>query len=250
MPVASDPRIQRVRRSESFCGTSSAQEGPSFFASPATPGPNRLGFKRAPSFGAIAQEAKARGQHYTYGSSAEDLSFTFEPSSDEEEKLRNKLAKKPRTKSGAVAVSAQKPPSTKLGPTTRSKSAVSADTKTSTPSTKVAETPVRRPVRRMPLQRQPHIFQPELPHLHIPSSDSQEQILATPLASPTTSSRPLPDPPAVVPAGQVRTLRRVRRLRPSRRISFGSLAPSVSGDDADADGEGEEFELGSAFQLH
>lgn len=53
---------------------------------------------------------------------------------------------------------------------------------------------------------------------------------------------------------KVKTLRRVRRLAPARRISFGSLIP---GDEADADGEGDAGGasgglsgcLGSAFQL-
>ena len=51
-----------------------------------------------------------------------------------------------------------------------------------------------------------------------------------------------------------KTLRRVRRLAPARRISFGSLTPSGHEADADGEGDGEErggrFELGSAFQLH
>jgi len=51
-----------------------------------------------------------------------------------------------------------------------------------------------------------------------------------------------------------KTLRRVRRLAPARRISFGSLMPSGHEADADGEGDGEErggrIELGSAFQLH
>jgi transcription factor SPN1 len=57
------------------------------------------------------------------------------------------------------------------------------------------------------------------------------------------------------PAGpKVKTLRRVRRLAPARRISFSSLVPPGEEADADGEGDGEEkggrIELGSAFQLH
>ncbi|KXN81303.1 Transcription factor iws1 [Leucoagaricus sp. SymC.cos] len=91
----------------------------------------------------------------------------------------------------------------------------------------------------MNLQRNPSMFGPELPQLPDNAPLSPAPII--------TSSSRLPHP-------KVKTLRRVRRLAPARRISFSSLVPP--GDEADADGEGDgeekggKIELGSAFQLH
>lgn len=133
--------------------------------------------------------------------------------------------------------------------------------------------PTARPAR-MTLERNPSMFGELLPHLHIPSSNSNyssalgsqpqqkqsqkrgQAALQTPIGSPIGSPREralpaLPTVPTVVATPrQVKTLRRVRRLAPSRRISFGSLVAPGDGDDADVEGEdGEERELGSAFQL-
>ena len=77
-------------------------------------------------------------------------------------------------------------------------------------------------------------------------------VLAAP--PPVVGTIPVLDVPQSPMPPKVKTLRRVRRLPPARRISFGSLVP---GDEADADGEGETGEtspglsgcLGSAFQL-
>ncbi|KAF7336728.1 hypothetical protein MVEN_02107800 [Mycena venus] len=75
-PIAADPRVQRVRRSESFC-------------SPSTPA--RKPVKRAPSYGALAQEARDKMPE-------DDIAAPC-PSSDEEEKIRTRRAKKARTRS-------------------------------------------------------------------------------------------------------------------------------------------------------
>lgn len=252
MPIAPDPRVQRVRRSESFCGTSSTTlSKDASVSSTATPQAPRQGFKRAPSFGTLAQEAKSRGDNYTYGSSVEDLNFGLEPSSDEEEKARTRQAKKPRTQTSTPSQSSKPKASTPTKTTTTRKSEKKSSSTSKDPtssSRKVADEPPRRMPRRLPLSRHARLFEPELPHLHIPSSDSHEPMLETPLASPTLPSRPLPNPPAVArPA--IKSLRRVRRLPPSRRISFGSLVPPSAGVDVADSDLVEECELGSAFQL-
>lgn len=102
------------------------------------------------------------------------------------------------------------------------------------------------------------MFGAELPHLRSPPN----VVMASPPRVPSKVRSPSPAvlaPAAPVPLSpaaslKVKTLRRVRRLAPGRRISFGSLL--APGEDADADGEGEGEEsgargcLGSAFQMH
>ena len=104
---------------------------------------------------------------------------------------------------------------------------------------------------------------PELPHLRNTAKHAgtvtptkirsqSPAVLAAP--SPVVAAIQVLDVPQSPTPPKVKTLRRVRRLAPARRISFGSLVP---GDEADADGEGEAGDasrglsgcLGSAFQL-
>lgn len=111
---------------------------------------------------------------------------------------------------------------------------------------------------------------PELPHLHnttkyvssapayggtvTPTKTRSPSPVVLAVPPPVVGTIPVHDVPQSPTPPKVKTLRRVRRLPPARRISFGSLAP---GDEADADGEGEAREaspglsgcLGSAFQL-
>ncbi|KAH9481581.1 hypothetical protein JR316_0006108 [Psilocybe cubensis] len=98
-----DPRIQRVRRSDSFCS------GPPAPPPKDTPTLQRAGFKRAPSYGALAQEARQEAMA-AERVHARKLSGSY-PSSDEEEKARTTRAKKAKTKVGAAVVSAPVPPS-------------------------------------------------------------------------------------------------------------------------------------------
>lgn len=136
------------------------------------------------------------------------------------------------------------------------------------------------------LQRNPNMFGPELPlsrdtlpsfpltvsaripePLRSPSpTRSAPRVLASafrstfgpsPTASTSPNKAPLSpsnDPSANPNNLRGKTLRRVRRLAPARRISFTSLVPSGHEADADGEGDGEEkggrIELGSAFQLH
>lgn len=108
------------------------------------------------------------------------------------------------------------------------------------------------------------MFGAELPHLCNPSNTpavvspspssgnaSKAQVPPPATAILTRSPSSIPASPTPPSTQKVKTLRRVRRLAPARRISFGSLV--APGDEADGEGEGEHEEklaLGSAFQLH
>ncbi|KIM40509.1 hypothetical protein M413DRAFT_162973 [Hebeloma cylindrosporum] len=326
MPL-SDPRLQRVRRSDSLCS------GP-----PAPPPKDYLpssGFKRAPSYGALAQEAKQeRSAATAEHKHVRQLSGSY-PSSDEEEKARTRRAKKMRTKtSGATpstpSVVASPPPSLPPSPmiatapsspvVVRSKppvppakdkgspkvkspgmaSCTDANAlKSPKPSNEVKKSGIHKksssnssnkadggktgktennkathphhPSTRAPmnLQRNPSMFGPELPHLRNNNNNagltspklrspspvvrdlSPAYEMGSPLSSPLMASPVLSSPTSP----KIKTLRRVRRLAPARRISFGSLA--APGDDADGEGAGMDLSgcgkaslgLGSAFQL-
>ncbi|KAF5367555.1 hypothetical protein D9758_003641 [Tetrapyrgos nigripes] len=244
-----DPRVQRVRRSESFCAPSS----PASFTSPTrdefpfpatarTPPPQRQAFKRAPSYGTLAQEKKERRASVV---SDDHMNISPCPSSDEEEKLRSKQVKKPRA-SKAPVIGAS--PSVSKKASSRSGSQKSPRKSRANPPAPIntqplaaaSELPRSRPPLRMNLQRNPSMFGEELPHLHIPSpSSSRNGVQPTPVQA---SSDPVQTPRTI------KTLRRVKRLQaPSRKISFGSLI-APPGEDADMEEEGEPI-LGSAFQL-
>ncbi|TFK40165.1 hypothetical protein BDQ12DRAFT_721632 [Crucibulum laeve] len=291
-----DPRVQRVRRSDSFCA-------PAPVPPPKDMPASSIGVKRAPSFGALAQEAKKEAGQNRHG---RKNSASY-PSSDEEEKIRTRKAKKPRMKTSATPASsrmdtpppsspsvmssspaqsvdmAPSPPIKDRTPVRKSKGPVTClevNTKIlKSPSTKIKGThgsedkPAskkegeKRPTK-MNLQRNPSMFGAELPQLrcspNVPVSPTLKRSRSPPVPAPTRALSPsvpiVLSPPATIiasppPTQKVKTLRRVRRLAPARRISFGSLAP---GDEADADGEGEDDLpsgtgrgcLGSAFQLH
>ena len=301
-----DPRVQRVRQSDSFAVAPVPPPKDN-------PPSSSIGMKRAPSYGALAQGAKKEHTATYRGPIHVRNPSGSYPSSDEEEKVRTTRAKKMKTKvDGFVPTTLR----TSSPPTSSTPSCSGSDTVPSTPaarsttllakdkvslkakSTKViavreeesktpkSPTPTNRPSNKidtgktkenkksrplaMNLQRNPSMLGPELPHLH----NATKYVPATPAyggtVTPTKMRSPSPAvlaaPPPVlgtIPAPdvhqsptppKVKTLRRVRRLAPARRISFGSLVP---GDEADADGEGEAREaspglsgcLGSAFQL-
>ncbi|KAJ7650136.1 hypothetical protein FB45DRAFT_1017539 [Roridomyces roridus] len=232
-PVAADPRVQRVRRSDSFCG-------PSEFGV-------RHPVKRAPSYGALAQEARDK--------MPTDADITIPcPSSDEEEKIRTRRAKKPRTRTTSVS----SPPPRSPTPSSPSSAA------TASPRSKTASPEEARPKRsskktrdgadlskavgpkRMNLKRNPSMFGDELPQL----SPSPLPRPVTPTYSLGPSAAPLLQPQT---PDKVKTLRRVRRLPAARRISFGSLIAPVGEDGHEADMEECDDEhhhgLASAFQL-
>ena len=303
-----DPRVQRVKRSDSFC--SAAPTPPPKDKLP----PSSIGIKRAPSYGALAQGVKE--EHVRKASASY-------PSSDEEEKIRTNRAKKMRTKKGAVASvvpttpHAGSPPSSSTPSSPRGSATVPSTPAAKAPDlpakdgvspranatnivagreekskTLKSPTPASRPSNKtdagksgrtgrnkdkkeskplaMNLQRNPSMLGPELPRLRNTAKDvsilpvyggavtptkirsSSPAVLASP--PPVVATIQVLDVPQSPTSPKVRTLRRVRRLAPARRISFGSLVP---GDEADADGEGEVEGasrgssgcLGSAFQL-
>jgi transcription factor SPN1 len=275
--MAPDPRVQRVRRSESFCAPSNSNPS----AAP------RQAFKRAPSFGALAQGVRENKNRNTHSADAHNNSY---PSSDEEEKIRSRQAKRPRTKTSGSSSGVPASPPTSSGPSSPATSPISARTRTKTPPVFVCtegdgKASVKSPKAsltgnsksgsgsgnsknadvigngsrssasakpKMNLQRNPSIFGCELPHLHInvPVQVQPSQSLQQPRTPVRMLPPSHPNPMAVVATQKVKTLRRVRRLAPARRISFGSLVPPADGDDADVEGEGEEEGgLGSASQL-
>ncbi|KAL0573219.1 hypothetical protein V5O48_008739 [Marasmius crinis-equi] len=275
---AVDPRMQRVRRSESFCAPS--QPSASFAtrdgtASSITPPPTRQTFKRAPSYGMLAQEARDREKEkrtsgiYHLEARAR-MNASPCPSSDEEEKIRDKQAKKPRTpgsKSSKRIVPQEEATSTETPKKSRKSSKVSgcADkgskkkTPSSPPSIPESGTGSRvmgtRPSR-MNLERNPSMFGAELPHLHIPSASTSTSSHAASSTQPTIRSPSTPSQrsgtPGTVPTDpqlKGRTLRRVKRLAPGRKISFGSLVPPAGEDLIEEDSEENGRSLGSAFQL-
>lgn len=232
MPMK-DPRVQRVRRSESFGGppTTHIREGLSFTG---TNLPTlRQGVKRSPSYGVFATDLRKRGP------GLDPPSMDVSSSSDEEERARERKAKKSKKSS----TTPKKEPQTSKEKSSKYGVSATAD---GSPIAPVRSKP------RMNLQRNPSMFGAELPNLHMPTPVRQ--------VSPPRSVRAPSPPPTVLNSAKTsppRTLRRVKRLAPSRKIEFG--APLHS-DDTDADGEfdGQELlrpprrlspDLGSAFQL-
>ncbi|KAJ4500861.1 hypothetical protein C8R41DRAFT_913933 [Lentinula lateritia] len=275
LPDPIDARVQRVRRSESFYNPpySASNDNHPFVASARTPPSTHQAFKRAPSYGALVQEAREREKEkrsngavpHIYGSkSREEMNVSPCPSSDEEEKLRNNQAKKVKGPGGKASRSpaAPLPPDSrssdqgKAKKHTKAKDAVCSESKATSYRLKsppppasisavVPTQPLDHPRPQMNLQHS-SIFGEELPHLHIPAAPSRP----IPSAS-SSSSNQRPTATPSQPAGPPRkTLRRVKRLAPSRKISFGSLiAPNGNDTDIEDDKGGQHPKLGSAFQL-
>jgi transcription factor SPN1 len=269
-----DPRVQRVKRSDSFC----APIPPPKDIKPVTPlKESTVGIKRPPSFGTLAQEARRDMQQSANVPEAiKDSSY---PSSDEEEKIRSKSAKKLKVKEPA---SADKKAKTKLkepaSPDRKARAGsprspqpkVPPGVPTEAPAEAAVGTKCTKRVRpgAMNLQRNPSIFGPELPHLRSvsPAQSPRARIPTSPVAMPAPITSPVlqklsasPElAPATPPKGK--TLRRVQRLALGRRISFGSLVSPPEDADAESDDEDggclerlrqrELGQLGSAFQLH
>lgn len=248
-----------------------------------------IGAKRPPFFGALAQEARhahPSDQHSRHNSGTC-------PSSDEEERVRNQHKKKARKLSSplctspdspAPAILAFSPLTTKKGhPATAVTRDIKAENKSSKerkenvqfsgkgsnvkPSTKLLRNTVgsESPLSPDTLPSRPARV-PQSPRSPSPTRSAPRGLGSafrstfgpSPVASTSPSKAPLSshsnDATANPDNLRGKTLRRVRRLAPARRISFGSLTPSGHEADADGEGDGEErggrFELGSAFQLH
>lgn len=102
-----DPRVRRIRRSESV-SLATATAAPV----PASPKP-AVGVKRAPSYGAMAQEVRRELKETSPGGRHERRDSGSYPSSDEEEKARSRNAKKARVKTVPKTASTPSPPSSK-----------------------------------------------------------------------------------------------------------------------------------------
>ncbi|RDB25961.1 hypothetical protein Hypma_006644 [Hypsizygus marmoreus] len=325
-PALPDPRVQRVRRSESFYGPTPPPKdvklAPSIYKENLKDSPPVAGMKRAPSFGTLAQEAR-RDRHHVFGgalngNSSENIKDSSSyPSSDEEEKARTRGAKKMRVKDGiGLAPAALSSPATppvlsspvpitapsspamspkRIKPKTKGPAVICLDCKSpsspKSPTPKPKKSTKQEPGEAVPakgvkkaravpmsLQRNPSMFGAELPQIRSspsfsPAPISSPRCSRLPSSPPTRLGRGLPETtlrdeptPPMSPScspQKARTLRRVRRLAPARRISFGSLV--APGEDADGEEEGEDEDqrgilkerqrqrelgqLGSAFQL-
>ena len=240
--AAVDPRVQRIRRSDSCCGED-AMNG------------KRQALKRAPSFGASSLQSKTKEmKQLGIGRVSPDLS------SDEEEKVRNKGAKKPRVgslkKTAAPVPVAVKSPMPKertpnAKPTSTPKTAKPSEAKPKSSPNSPSVTPVspRRSSRntstpvdpqpktrqRANLQRNPSIFGAPLPP---PPPSPQETRI-----------------PAPAPSFMQKTLRRTKPRSSAfglaRKISFGGLLPPEEGSGAPCSPRlTGGLELGSAFQMN
>ncbi|KAG6855770.1 hypothetical protein H0H87_010979 [Tephrocybe sp. NHM501043] len=106
--ACTDPRVQRVRRQDSLYAPALPLKD--IRLAPSTHKENLessplAGVKRAPSFGALAQEAKRERQVFggPLTANTEDNNASAYPSSDEEEKVRAKGTKKMRVKDSGLA---------------------------------------------------------------------------------------------------------------------------------------------------
>lgn len=233
---ATDLRLQRIKRAESFAG--SALYGP---GSP---------LKRAPSYGAIS---KCSSDAMSVDISIRDSDVT----SDEEEKQRSKTAKKPRLKATSptppTPIAAEQPRKAAKSP----KASVKAKSQAAAaPGAKEPHSPRPPPKPRANLQRNPSILGPELPKPQQWDASPRAQarvkerkkVKASPEAvardvTPGTDRVPSPPPPH----GLRRTKRPGLMGAPvARRISFGVVAPQDSNGHCSNAGPG----LESAFQLH
>ncbi|CDO70655.1 hypothetical protein BN946_scf184756.g22 [Trametes cinnabarina] len=241
---AVDPRLQRIRRAESFAG--SALYGP---GSP---------LKRAPSYGSISKRNSD-------AMSVDCSNRSDVTSSDEEEKLRSKKAKKPRVKAGSPTPPPAASPvvsSEKGRPLRRSTRTIVKTPSASTPAG--AKDTLRRAARpKANLQRNPSILGPELPPIAAQPSPAR---LLSPSPAPVMkrSSRRTPmspspgphsprDSPALGQTPMSSASRKTSRRKVplpvgavGRKISFG--AASTAGGENAASGIG--LVLESAFQLH
>jgi hypothetical protein len=241
----------RMRRSETCTGSSLCPTG----------------IKRAPSFGSSRNSLESVAMSIDFDAKNSDGS-----SSDEEEKLRARNAKRVRRKAASPTLS------TPLGsptlPTSSPKADVHARATPQTPSKLPTRTTLAgkdcKPLQprtsrpKANLQRNPSILGPELPNPQlVPTSPPAARRLRFPTgdvpkipASPVVYQPVSPSPYSIssIPPVTPQSSRALRRSRPTaplpraslaRKISFGNL---ISTQDEMSSGSG--AGLGSAFQLH
>ncbi|KAI0833536.1 hypothetical protein BC628DRAFT_1307425 [Trametes gibbosa] len=238
---AVDPRLQRIRRAESFAGSA--------LYAPGSP------LKRAPSYGSISKR-------HSDSMSVDCSNRSDVTSSDEEEKLRSKRAKKPRVK----ASSPTPPPATSLATTPEKNKSLRRSTRTivKTPSTGTSisanDPPRRNPRGKINLQRNPSMFGPELPPIV-----TQSPRLLSPALSPVKPRTVHRSPAALNPASpSARASLTIMQTpsssrQPSRRakgpsLTNGQIGRKISFDTPGGAGENPGPVLGlaleGAFQMH
>ena len=231
-----DPRMQRIRRTESFAGSA--------LYPPGSP------LKCVPSFGSLSKR----------NSDAMSVDFSNRSdvtTSDEEEKLRSKKAKKQRVKASSPTPPSLSPPASspvKSKQLRRSTKPIAKPT-----SQGNLKDPVRRtPRQKFNLQRNPSILGPELPSVASPLPEPRR---VPPTPSPARPARKLPThgskmpsrntPPCQSPSPtSPQKMRRSKgpslgRSAVGRKISFGSLPTTQEEPARPAGGLG----LEDAFQL-
>ncbi|KAL4243813.1 hypothetical protein ABKN59_010712 [Abortiporus biennis] len=243
-----DPRVQRLKRAETFSGSSP------FLAS--------RSLKRAPSFGSSRNSLDSSVMSVDFSSKDSDVT------SDEEEKLRGQKAKKARTKASSPTPTS--PPTTTISPLPSSpmKRASRSRPTNKSPSKNTFKgspsIPTSKPTgpmkRKANLRRNPSIIGPELPNpqpnLPPPASNRSPHYrsgFSSPspkeglhFASPALAPPATPSSPAAPKSLKRTKPSSMARRAPARKISFGSLLPVV---DDHRLGGGAGSGLGSAFQL-
>lgn len=252
-----DPRLQRIKRTESYC-------------TPAHSPTHAL--KRAPSFGA--------GSRRSSGAMSIDLSNRdSDVTSDEEEKLRSLRAKRSRLKASSpiappVVLPLPSSPEKSKTQKKQGKSTTIKPAKIGTPDSPMKVDSPRRPIRaRATIQRNPSILGGELPqpqpdllppalrsspapksHKRTRSNGSPASQNQTQTSGTLQSAYSLSQIPSITPHHSPgRALRRTKgadHLRGGlgRKISFGSIMPSHDDENVGAV-SGAGLGLGSAFQL-
>ncbi|KAI0749796.1 hypothetical protein C8Q80DRAFT_1100527 [Daedaleopsis nitida] len=233
-----DPRVSRIRRAESFAGSA--------LYPPGSP------LKCAPSFGAVSKRSSD-------AMSVDHSNRSDVTTSDEEEKLRSKKAKKPRVKASSPTPPATSPTASP----TKTRQLRRTTKQIAKPSGSSKDASQRSSKPKANLQRNPSIFGPELPSATstvncdcqgaTPSIRSRRQTRLSPphASSPYQSPHRFPTPSAMTPVPSTPALRPSRgRKGPSgatvgRKISFGSLAAPQE----ENAGLGAGLGLESAFQL-
>ncbi|OJT07375.1 hypothetical protein TRAPUB_1780 [Trametes pubescens] len=236
------PRLQRIRRAESFAG--SALYGP---GSP---------LKRAPSYGSISKR-------HSDSMSVDCSNRSDVTSSDEEERMRSKRAKKPRVKPSSPTPPPVTSPVTspeKTKPLRRSTRTVVKTASAASPSAQAS--PHHNPRAKISLQRNPSMFGPELPAVAFPSAKSPTPSPVKTRSVRRSSVAPTPASPSIpvrsspmgaqTPSSSSRKPSR-RTKGPSlaggvmgRKITFGALGNSGEENASPTGGLG----LESAFQMH
>ncbi|EJF64898.1 hypothetical protein DICSQDRAFT_153076 [Dichomitus squalens LYAD-421 SS1] len=226
-----DPRVQRIRRTESFAGSA--------LYPPGSP------LKCAPSFGSISKRS----------SDAMSVDFSNRSdvtTSDEEEKLRSKKAKKPRVKACSPTPPATSPPAVSPAKTKQLRRTTKHISK---PSSVAAPTDSSRRTSRpkMTLSRNPSILGPELPQPP-PARPEHPTPIVKPRShrkSPSSLSPPSTIPTPSPPSPSRKTPRRTKapssaRAIVGRKISFGNMMATHEEENVSL---GAGLGLGSAFQL-